>query len=1221
MAEQADQQKRPEGEQPGQESLYSLVVTGSSAGGIEALSTVMKSLGTDFPVPIVIAQHLDPRHPSHLQEILATRSALPVRTVTDREPLVPGTAYVVPADRHVEISDGHLHLLADTLPRPKPSINLLLKTAAMAYGEGLVAVILTGTGSDGAEGARQVKEAGGTVIVENPETAAFSGMPASLAPTTVDMVADLEQIGPLLHDLLEGASAAGLPETDEPPHDDNVREQALQAVLAQVREHSGIDFSSYKHPTILRRLHRRMVATGARDLPEYGRYLAIHADEYQQLTSSFLIKVTEFFRDPDLFQVLREQVLPDLIAQARKRGNVLRIWSAGCATGEEAYSLAILVAEALGNELAQFQVQIFATDLDDEAIAFARRGVYPPAALEGLSEDLIARYFVGLDGTYEVTKQLRGMIIFGQHDLGQRAPFPRIDLVLCRNVLIYFTTKLQARALQLFAYALRDGGYLALGKAETARSLDAYFVPVDTHLKLYRRQGERVLGPIAQLSDLKDLMPRLHTSDYYVSRRNVPRQMVQPGTQAQPSPLSPERAQMQGAPGYTPLTNSERARTSGEWLGALLLGLPVGVVVVDRRYDIQAINSIALRLLGIYTAAQGEDLIHLTQTVPRDALRSVIDAACESEQATYPVGKTEDTAGVNGGDIQQAGTPKGAEAVVTLETVLGERLRLHVSCYCSPGTRTTGQEIRHTADGDAVLILIEDVTGIVLEQEKRQSIEERQQALQQHEQSEQARTLGMVRKENERLKAEISRIEGINRSLLTANQDLSDSVLDLRRSNEELLVGHEEAEANAEEVKTLNEEMQATNEELVTINEELEATVEELHTSNSDLQARSRELQQASETLAAERATSEAARAQLEAILLSLGDAVLVVDRDGATVLTNAAYEKMFGGADVTIAPEDESGHPLPADATPRQRAARRETFTMEFVLTGKDGTRRWFEATGQPIRDAKSKAAGVIATRDITERSIQRFQNEFLALASHELATPLTPLKVYLHLLSEVLAGRHDNSRAQSYIERSEHQVQRLQRLVQDLLDLGRLQNHRFRVDPEPVALNQIVTHSVEVAQAMTTTQTIRVEQPDTPLVIEGDAIRLEQVLLNLLTNAFKHAPRSKYVDVRLQRVGREAELQVQDYGGGIAEAALAQIFSRFYQVRRTDTDRPYRRGLGLGLYITQQLVAAHGGRIEVSSVEEPQPGHGTTFTIYLPLASEETGDARPHKQRPQEQ
>ena len=297
----------------------------------------------------------------------------------------------MPADRNVEITDHTVGLLRGGR-RPKPSVNHLFSSAAKAHGERLIGVILTGTGSDGAIGARDVKAAGGMVVIENPATAAYSSMPLALAPSTVDVVADLAQIGPLLVALVAGTFAPSSAET----------EAELPRLLEQVRERSGIDFSSYKTPTILRRLRRRLLATGTLTVDDYHTYLATHPEEYQQLLSSFLIKVTEFFRDPTLFTALRTVVLPALIARARRSGGQVRCWSAGCATGEEAYSLAILFAEILGDDLDQVPVRIFATDLDAEAIAFARRGVYPATALTALPPDVIKRSFVPLDGAFEI---------------------------------------------------------------------------------------------------------------------------------------------------------------------------------------------------------------------------------------------------------------------------------------------------------------------------------------------------------------------------------------------------------------------------------------------------------------------------------------------------------------------------------------------------------------------------------------------------------------------------------------------------------------------------------------------------------------------------------------------------------------------------------------------------------------------------------------------------
>jgi two-component system, chemotaxis family, CheB/CheR fusion protein len=441
-------------------SFTHLVVVGSSAGGIGALSGLVTSLPEDFDAPIVVAQHLDPNRESHLQEILARKSPLPVKTVTEHEPLQAGVVFVVPANSHVNITDSMIDLSSESAPgQPMPSINLLMETAAGVFGENLIAIVLSGTGTDGTEGARTVSQAGGTVIIQDPETAEFGEMPRSLAPSTVDIVASLEAIGPVLKNLISGMAV--------PEKSSESEERALERFLEELHRNRGVDFRSYKRPTILRRLGRRMAVLDCGSIDEYSRYLEEHPEEYRLLIGTFLIKVTEFFRDPELFDYLKEEVLPELVEEAREGEHQLRIWSAGCATGEEAYSLAILLSEVLDREAGLFNVRVFATDIDEDAVKFARRGVYPPSALGGLSEEQIARYFVEEDGSYQVKKQIRGMIVFGEHDLAQRSPFPSVDLVVSRNVLIYFSGELQRRALQLFAYSLRDGGYLVMGKAES----------------------------------------------------------------------------------------------------------------------------------------------------------------------------------------------------------------------------------------------------------------------------------------------------------------------------------------------------------------------------------------------------------------------------------------------------------------------------------------------------------------------------------------------------------------------------------------------------------------------------------------------------------------------------------------------------------------------------------------------------------------------------------
>jgi two-component system CheB/CheR fusion protein len=1104
----------PQEGEAGQPDQRQLVIVGSSAGGIDALSTLVATLPTDFPAPIVIAQHLDPHRPSTLPAILARRSALPVRVVEDQAPLEAGVVFVVPANRHVLITDGTIDLHVNGEGGPTPSINLLLKTAAAQYGEGLIAVILTGMGSDGAAGAHSVKEAGGTVIIQNPDTAAHPSMPRSLAPNTVDIVANLDRIGPIVADLLRGIEVPSPLEND----------RALAPFLARIREQHGIDFSSYKQPTIRRRLQRRMVATGTHNIESYLAYLEAHPDEYRQLVSTFLIKVTEFFRDPELYDSLRTTILPELIAQARRRDRELRIWSAGCATGEEAYSLAILVAEVLGHELGDWNIRIFSTDLDAEAINFARQGVYSAAAVEGLPDEILARYFTREDDVYQIRKHVRALTVFGQHDLGQRAPFPRIDLVVCRNVLIYFTQELQRRALQLFAYSLRDRGLLVLGKAESINPLSEFFALQQPQLKIYRRHGERILMPATHLP-----FPTLPA--------NTPRLL--------------------GGARLTPGGATARPSRSQEGIVAhderYLLRLPVGMVIVDRRYDIQAINAVARRLLGIFSAAIGDDLIHIAQHVPQRLLRDAIDRTFRT------------------------GMPVSLEPFSLAEAPTDTPRSYQITCY--PQRSDDGRGAL-----EAVLIVVNDLSGAA-------------RAGQTDDLSDAMETEGSPEERLQRQKRQIDRLTETNRQLLEANQDLLSANEELRTANEEFIFSVEEAQASAEEIETLNEEMQATNEELETLNEELQATVEELNTTNDELHARTVELQDIAQT-------SEEARARLAAILDTMGDALLVLNRDGSPLLSNRSYERLFGKPGSLLMAEDAEGRPLARHQIPQNRALEGEPFSMEFRISNPDGMAQWFEADSRPILDLEGQLQwAILVIRDITARSLHRLQEQFLGAASHELRTPLTSLRGYLQILSrQVDAGEITTERARRYMVNALSQVDRLTRLISDLADVVRLQNDKYTLERHPLDLAALIEQSVETAQAQTA-QPIRLMITDTPLRVQGDAGRLEQVILNLLTNAITHAPDSPEIVVTARRVGGQAELRVQDFGPGIPRAALPLIFSRFGQAGSSDNGR--KRGLGLGLFIARELVLAHGGTLDVDSIE----GQGSTFIVRLQLLPEEPG------------
>ena len=1117
--------------------LYDLVVVGSSAGGIEALSLLVSTLPADFPAPLVLAQHLGPDRPSHLADILARQTVLPVRAVDEGEPtlLADGTVYVVPADRDVEIIDHAVVLHARSTGLPKPSIDLLLASAAHAYGERVIAVILTGTGSDGAAGAQAVKAAGGTVIIENPETASYPAMPASLAPASVDMSLDLARIGPLLHDLLTGVHVLSAPD------------DILQTLLAETRTYSGIDFSQYKQPTILRRLQRRMTATGTATLQAYVAYLHQHLEEYTQLSASFLIKVTGFFRDRPLFDYLRDSVVAEIVSRARKQRNEIRIWSAGCATGEEAYSLAILIAEYLGDELDHFTVQIFATDADADAVAFARRGVYSAAALATIPEAYRSRYFELADDGWAISQQVRGLVIFGEHDLGQRAPFPHIDLVLCRNVLIYFTPELQKRALQLFAFSLHDRGYLVLGTAETTTPLPDYFTPVQQHLKVFRRQGGRMLVPPVRVSTPK-LAPPIAREFSLLPTTKLPAWLELPGSERASAPA-------QGTAG------GRQSWAAHAVLGEQILGLPLGVVVVDRNYDVQAINDAAYALLEISRIAGGRDILHLASRVPTRPFRAAIDAAFHAPPS------------------------QGHSLTVTLDLTPGEPRTLEVACY--PHRQKTPRAMA-SSSVDAVILLITDVTGVTDTPREQRSAED-----QANGETLPRSTMRRGRKRTgepsapqrtameEHLEQELAQARAIVREVNAANQELREANQELRQENEELRLREEEAQASAEEVKTLNEELQATNEELETLNEELEATLEELRATNDDLQARTKELEELVTQRHEQRQVSEHERARLAAILASMSDALLVIDAAGNAALTNDAYEMVFGSIEshgAVSSLEDAQGHLLPLEATPHYRAREGVPFTMEFGLRADDDTLRWFEARGQPIRSRESRSEGstlegVVTIRDISAGSRLRLQEEFVAMINHELRTPLTAIQAVLQLLARRVQPANEDDRLRNLTEIALRQVRLLRSMVDDLSDLARAQHSKLHLQLQPVDLGALLRQVVESLNTMHgydegdegNQHIVLAAIPDAsiPVWIAGDTLRLEQIINNLVMNALTHAPDSRHLDVSLQRKEQWAELRVEDYGPGIPAIDLPHLFFPYYQASRGR--QPARMGSGL--------------------------------------------------------
>lgn len=433
----------------------------ASAGGLEALTSLLKNTEKHDSLCIVIAQHLSPDHESLLANLLARESNFPILTAKNGMPLTPGTAVVIPPGYNGTVSADKIFLQSTHQHGvPKPSANDLFVSMAETYHERAVAVVLSGTGTDGARGCREIKARDGFVFAQLLSEAKYEGMPKSAIDTgCVDRVLSAAQIANELIRL------CNYEEISKPPKTTDNQFDSFDSILGLLAKHTGVSFYNYKDNTLRRRIHRRLMATDTASWIEYEQYVQAHPDELNNLYQDLLISVTAFFRDETAFNEL-EKLLRRII-ERKQKGDEIRIWVAGCATGEEAYSIAILLREILGHELDDYRAQIFATDIDMKALAIARKGKYEQAAIKGLSQQRLDRHFTHMSDGYVVKKPLRDMVLFAKQNLVEDPAFLRLDMVTCRNVLIYMKSQLQKQVQATFHYALNSDGFLFLGKSES----------------------------------------------------------------------------------------------------------------------------------------------------------------------------------------------------------------------------------------------------------------------------------------------------------------------------------------------------------------------------------------------------------------------------------------------------------------------------------------------------------------------------------------------------------------------------------------------------------------------------------------------------------------------------------------------------------------------------------------------------------------------------------
>ncbi len=476
---------------------FPVVGIGASAGGLEALEQFLRNVPKDSGMAFVIVQHLDPTHKGIMHELLGRATTMDVFQVKDRMRIKPNCVYVIPPNKDMSILHGVLHLFEPSTPRGlRLPIDFFLKSLAEDRQTCSIGVILSGMGSDGTMGLRAIKEKMGVALAQDPASAKFDSMPRSaIGAGVADIVAPAEDLPGRIIDYLRHALV--IARTDSPIEEKD--QSALEKVLILLRSKTGHDFSLYKKNTVYRRVERRMSIHQISRIAAYVRYLQENPQEVELLFKELLIGVTSFFRDEAPWEYLRKKAIPALLKTSEARP-ALRAWSTGCSTGEEAYSLAMVFKEAVEQvkPVKTFTLHIFATDLDRETIDKARQGFYPANIAADVSSERLKRFFIKEDGGYRIVKEIREMVTFATQNVIMDPPFTKLDILVCRNLLIYLTTELQKKLLPLFHYSLNAGGILFLGNSETVSTFTDLFLPLDVKSRLFRRlESVRLAEPAA----------------------------------------------------------------------------------------------------------------------------------------------------------------------------------------------------------------------------------------------------------------------------------------------------------------------------------------------------------------------------------------------------------------------------------------------------------------------------------------------------------------------------------------------------------------------------------------------------------------------------------------------------------------------------------------------------------------------------------------------------
>jgi len=1186
-----------------------IVGIGASAGGLNSLSNLLDELPPDTGMAFVVIQHLDPTHKSMMAVLLARHTAMKVLEAVDGTPIEPDHVYIIPPGVYLSIRERTLRL---TNPRERHGARMpfdfFLRSLAEDCGARAVCAVLSGTGADGSVGLTAIRDKGGLVIVQDPNDAAHDGMPSSAILTgAADLVLPIAEIPAAIVEY--GGHGHFGPEPAEPAPS-NASEAPLIEIIELLRKHTAHDFSLYKEGTVLRQIQRRMAMASIKDAASYLGTIRDKPDEIASLAKGILINVTRFFRDEAVFEALAQTVVPELIRR-QPLDKPIRIWDAGCSTGEETYSIAMIFFEAIAAAKRNVKLQVFASDADEAAVAIARNGLYPPSIEGEVSAARLKRFFVKEHRSYRVTRELREAVVFTRQDLLADAPFSRLDFVSCRNVLIYLRPEVQARVLSVFHFALREGGILLLGASEALGKLGNRFEPIGKKQRIFRhlagsRPGE-VVFPIAP--------------------RDGARTTLSPTDRTASATL--------------------RSKLGDLARQALLDAYAPASALINARHEGLYYSGPVDRYLKIAVGEASRDLLAMARDGLRTKLRAAIRRAIRDNACV-----------ALGAQMERDG---GAVTVsIRVQPVRTEAEEfLLVSFSEEPAKADSRKQMAEAAELPHVARLEQELDATRMELESTiHDLESANDELTAA--NEEAMSVNEeLQSTNEELETSKEELQSLNEELTALNSQLNETIDHQRITANDLrntmnssdiamlfldrkleirlftpaartmfrVIASDIGRPLADLARRINDphllgDAFAVFDGIVPPSREVEADsgawytrrIVPYRTDDDQVEGVVITFADVSERKTAEHAI-EAARSYSDSIINTISQPLVVLDDELRVISASPSFYSTF-----LVEPEETVGRELHAvddgrldnaavrDFLGRLRHGERfiEDHRIDIDLPRRG--MRSLLVNALEIREKPLATRKVLVTiDDITER--QRVsealdaarqaaeqanlgKSRFLAAASHDLRQPLQTLS----LLRGILAKRITDESGSRLVAKLEETLGAMSGMLNTLLDINQLEAGIVSPEIGEFPIGSLLDRLKTEFGYHVATKQLKLRVVASNLQVRSDPRLLEQMLRNLLANAVKYTEQGKIL-LGCRRRGDKLRIEVWDTGIGIAAEQLKAIFQEFHQVGNAARERS--RGIGLGLSIVQRIGDLLGNTIDVRS----WPGEGSVFAIEVPL------------------